>query len=258
MIDTRPVMTDAEFAEASGDTFPNWWMTGERLIHVSSVMNVEGWNSYGHPGHLALTPAQRTLMMWSDIVGQVSNGGFIQFCDNYVNALPLAVGAVGSLEWPDLNERFCRAMTEQASDASAPVRRQPVPLEDDPIKWAASRMRLVRHLARRKKRWWQPTTASSLATVHLLNDEAQLQLKYQLAVLSGEMASGGERFFDFDASPSDEAEAFDDWFYSTEAKEASAHYVHRYVMHHRTSFIERTNKIVPADLGNSHSRSLSE
>jgi len=87
VIDTRPIMTDGEFADASSDTCPNWWMTGESLIHVSSVMNVEGWNSYGHPGNLTLTPAQRTLLMWSDMVGQVSNGGFVQFCDNYANAL---------------------------------------------------------------------------------------------------------------------------------------------------------------------------
>lgn len=233
MIDTRPIMTDDEFAQAANDTNPDWWTTGESLIHVSSVMKVNGWNSYGHPGHMALTPAQRTLMMWADIVGQVSNGGFIQFCDNYPNALSLAVDAVDALEWPELAERFRRAMTEQASDASAPSIKQPVPLTDDPEKWAASRERLLRHLARRDKRWWQPTTANSIAAIRLLNDDAQLRLKYQLAVLSGEIDSGGERFFDFEPPPSDEAEAFDDWFYSDKAKDASGHYVRAFIARHR-------------------------
>ena len=78
MTDTRPVMTDAAFEETAAYVDERWWMTGESLIHVSAVMNVDGWNIYGHPGHLLLTPAQRILMMWSDIVGQVSNGGFTQ------------------------------------------------------------------------------------------------------------------------------------------------------------------------------------
>ncbi|RJF93834.1 hypothetical protein D3876_05980 [Sphingomonas cavernae] len=226
-------MTDAEFEQSAAYVDNGWWMTGEGLIHIPSVMNIEGWNRYGHSGHMLLTPAQRMLMMWSDIVGQVSNGGFTQFCDNYASDLALSIAAVDALGWPELSERFKRAMTEQASDAAEPRRLQPVPLTDDPEKWVASRKRLIRHLARRGKRWWQPTTARDLAYVEARHEEWQLELHYQTAVLSGELSSGGERLFDFVEPPSDEANAFDDWFYTSETKAASAHYVQNFIMRHR-------------------------
>ncbi|BBD99915.1 DUF4375 domain-containing protein [Sphingobium amiense] len=240
MIDTRPIMTDIEFNQASTETHANWWMTGETLIHVTSVMSIEGWNSYGHSGHMLLTPAQRTLMMWSDIVGQVQNGGFIQFCDNYADFLHLAVDAVRALQWPELNKRFCAAMAEQASDAAAPVRQQPVPLASDPKEWAASRTRVIRLLARRGKRWWQPTSARRMAVIEAFNNEWQLQMKYIMAVSNGELAAGGERYFEFVHPPSVEAKSFDNWFYTTETKADSARYVLSYIRQHRDE-LHRTN-----------------
>ncbi|QAY76422.1 hypothetical protein [Sphingosinicella sp. BN140058] len=233
MTDTRPVMTGDSFDEAAAYVDDGWWMTGESLIHLSAVMNVEGWNLYGHPGHLQLTPAQRTLMMWSDIVGQVSNGGFTQYCDNYARDLALGVAAVEALHWPELRERFGRAMAEQAGDAAAPRRLQPVPLSEEPEKWAKSRKRLIRHLAQRGKTWWQPTTARDLASIEALHPEWRLELLYQQAVLSGELASGGERVFDFEPPPTYAAEAFDTWFYSDDTKRESVRYVHAFILRNR-------------------------
>ncbi|WP_207105741.1 DMP19 family protein [Sphingomonas sp. CFBP 8760] len=227
-------MTDAEFEQAASYVDDRSWMTGENLIHVPSVMNVEGWNFYGHPGHMLLTSAQRTLMMWSDVVGQVSNGGFDQFCDNYVNDLAAGLAAVDALDWAELRERFRRAMTEQAGNADEPRRLQPLSLSDDPEKWRVSRKRLLRYLARRGKRWWQPTTARDLAFVEARFDaEWQVELKYQMMVASGELRSGGERLFDFVSPPSDEFDAFDDWFYTDDTKAASAFYVHEFIVRHR-------------------------
>lgn len=233
MTDTRPAMTAAEFDEAASYIYDGWWMTGQNLIHVPSVMNVEGWDFYGHPGHDLLTPAQRTLMMWSDIVGQVSNGGFVQFCDNYSRDLARGIAAVDALEWIELRDRFGRAMTEQAGDAANCRRIEPIPLDGDPEKWQASRKRLIRYLARRNKRWWQPTTARDIAFVEARYEEWQLQLQYQTAVARGELRSGGERLFDFTPPPSDEADAFDEWFYTDDAKTASAFYVHQFIIKHR-------------------------
>jgi hypothetical protein len=233
MTDTRPVMTDAEFEQRAAYVDANWWMTGESLIHVSSVMNVDGWRVYGHPGHMSLTPAQRTLMMWSDIVGQVSNGGFIQLCDNFARDLDRAVAAIDALQWPELRERFRRAMAEQAGDADSPRRVQPVPLSEDPEKWAASRRRIIRHLAGRGKAPGQPITPEDLAFVESQYDEWRLELEYQIAALRGALPSGGERMFDFVPPPEEEADAFDAWFFTDETKADSARYVHDFILRHR-------------------------
>ena len=233
MTDTRPQMTEAEFEQAASLVERNWWMTGESLIHVSAVMSVDGWNLYGHPGHELLTPSQRVLMMWSDIVGQVANGGFTQYCDNYARYLAVGVAAVAALSWPDLESRFGRAMVEQAGSVATPHRLQPVPLTEDPQKWAASRKRFIRHLAGRHKKWWQPVTSADIAFVEACHEEWQIELKYQTSVLSGEFPSGGERLFDFQAPPDEEACGFDDWFYTPEAKAASIEHVQNFIMRNR-------------------------
>jgi uncharacterized protein DUF4375 len=119
--DTRREMTRARFEEAAAYAYDNWWLTGEDdFLHVPSVMNVEGWNFYGHPGNDQLTEPQRVLMMWSDLVGQTSNGGFTQFVDNFEKSLPLAYQLIAKLEWPELFERFDRAFREQAGDPQNP------------------------------------------------------------------------------------------------------------------------------------------
>lgn len=111
MTDTRPIMTDAEFETAAAYVDPGSWMTGESLIHREAVMSIVGWNFYGHSGHLQLTPAQRTLMMWSDIVGQISNGGISQYHDNFRRDLALGRAAVRALGWSDLTVRFFPALS---------------------------------------------------------------------------------------------------------------------------------------------------
>ncbi|WP_445193246.1 DMP19 family protein [Sphingomonas sp. Tas61C01] len=233
MIDTRPLMTEREFAEAAAYVHPRSWMTGESLVHVGSVMDVEGWNFFGHPGNQQLTPAQRTLMMWSDVIGQVCNGGFTQFCENFAANLSEAVNAVDALDWPDLRDRFRRAMTEQAGDADSPCLIRPVPREDEPDKWQASRARLIRHLARREKRWWQWIGASDLAQVEASHPDWLLEWRYREAVEAGEIPSGGERFLDFIDPPQVEADAFGDWFYEDETKAASCDFVHAFILKSR-------------------------
>ncbi len=241
MTDTRPEMTDAAFEQAASHVDDDWWMTGETLIHVPAVMTVGGWDHYDHPGHLQLTPAQRTLMMWSDIVGQVSNGGFVQYCDNFAPHLALGVAAVDALQWPELRARFREAMAEQAGSADAPRRAEPVALTDDPEKWRASRKRLIRHLARRGKRWWQPTTKGDIALVEArYRAEWQLELEYQKAVFSGALRSGGERLFDFEPPPSEAADAFDDWFYAGATKAESVRYVRDFLLRCRDQLYRRS------------------
>ncbi|KTF67347.1 DMP19 family protein [Sphingomonas sp. HT-1] len=239
MTDTRPILTDTAFEEAARYVDERWWMTGENLIHVPAVMNVEGWKYYGSPGNLLLTPAQRILMMWADIVGQVSNGGFTQYVENYADDLALGVAAVDALEWPELRERFARAMEEQAGDTRAPKWVGPVALTDDPEKWRASRKRLIRHLARRGKPWWKPTSKASLAFVEQLYPEWRLELEYQRAVFSGKLRSGGERLFDFVPPPTHEADAFDSWFYADSTKAASITYVGAYLLKVRDQLYRR-------------------
>jgi hypothetical protein len=121
MTDTRREMTRAQFEQAAAYAYDNWWLTGEdAFVHVPSVMNVDGWDFFGHPGNDRLTEPQRVLMMWSDLVGQTSNGGFTQFASNFRKSLSLAYRLIAKLEWPELFERFDRAFREQAGDPRAP------------------------------------------------------------------------------------------------------------------------------------------
>lgn len=121
MTDTRPTMTRAAFEAAAAYVYRGHWLTGEEhFLHVPAVMQVEGWNVYGHPGQAQLTEPQRVLMMWSDLVGQTANGGFIQFVDNLEPSLQLAYASISKLEWPDLFDRFDKAFREQAGDPRDP------------------------------------------------------------------------------------------------------------------------------------------
>jgi hypothetical protein len=231
--DSRPIMSDAEFERTAAYCDDGRWMTGENLIHVPSVMSIEGWNFYGHSGQMLLTAAQRTLLMWSDIVGQVSNGGLTQYCQNYSEHLSLGVAAVDALEWPELRDRFARAMTEQAGDVTAPRWIEPIWPADDPELWAASRARFIRHLARKRKPWWRPITARDLAAVEAQSDDWGLAVRYRESVRAGDLPSGGERFLSYVEPLDNEADAFDTWFYSAEAKAASVRHVHGFMLRSR-------------------------
>lgn len=114
-VDSRPVMTTPFFEEAALYQDKNWWFTGEGLIHRDAVMQIEGWSEYGSKGFNQLTEAQQVLMIWSDLVGQVSNGGFEQFASNYSQVMPLARASIPKLGWTELSDRFNSA----ADDADA-------------------------------------------------------------------------------------------------------------------------------------------
>jgi hypothetical protein len=226
-------MTAAQFEESASYVYKKWWAIAEGLVAVPAVMDVEGWNLYGHPGNASLTEPQRVLMMWSDLVGQVSNGGFTQFIDNFRANLKLAYYLITKLGWDELNDRFDRAFREQAGDPANPKAAVPVGLDEEPEKWARSRERLLRHLARKQKKWRQPVTRRDLAFVEALHPEWRLQLFYQEAVARGELKSGGELLFDFVPPPDDEAEAFTSWLYSKDTKAKSREIVVAFALANR-------------------------
>lgn len=233
-VDTRPEMTRAAFAREAAYAYDGWWLTGEdSFIHIAAVMQVEGWNLYGHPGNDLLTEPQRVLMMWSDLVGQTSNGGISQFVDNYEPSLRQAYRLIGELDWPDLFERFDRAFREQAGDPDNPKPIRPQLLDAEPELWAASRQRFLRHLARRDRAWWQPTPSGRVAELEGMFDDWQLQWMYREAVANGEIASGGERALTAEPPSTDAADAFDEWFYRDETKAASKTHVGGYITRHR-------------------------
>ncbi|MBP6689192.1 MAG: hypothetical protein KA153_04315 [Hyphomonadaceae bacterium] len=106
MVETRPLMSAQDFERGASHREANWWATGEQLIYRPEVMNLPGWRSYGSPDNLKLTEAQRCLMIWGDLVGQVQNGGLAQFFENYQSALETAESCVSQLGWPELEERY--------------------------------------------------------------------------------------------------------------------------------------------------------
>jgi hypothetical protein len=105
-------MSEDEFERLASAREPKWWATGEGLIYRREVMGLPGWRQYGSPDNLKLTEAQRVLMMWGDIVGQVQNGGLAQFFENYASSLERAHASVIQLGWTDLAERYAGAFTQ--------------------------------------------------------------------------------------------------------------------------------------------------
>lgn len=232
-LDTRPEMTRAEFAEAAAADYDNWWLTGEdHFLHVPSVMQVDGWNVYGHPGNAQLTEPQRVLMMWSDLVGQTQNGGFVQFIDNFARSLTLAYRLIARIEWPELLERFDRAFREQAGDPQNPRPRHEPWGPDDDAAQEAERERLIRCLARNKTRWRPWARRREIALLERFSDLI-LRGWYNDAVERGEIVPDEEPEADFEAGPTGEAEAFDDWFYRDETKAASRTFIGGYILRHR-------------------------
>lgn len=238
-VDTRPAMTRAEFEAAAGYAYERHWLTGEEhFLHVPAVMQVEGWNIYGHIGHNRLTEPQRVLMMWSDLVGQTANGGFTQFVDNYESALELAHAYIAKLGWPELFERFDLAFREQAGDPRRPqVRREEWPDFDD---WPAKRERIIRHIAQKETRLRPWARASAAASLECMPDTI-LNTWYNRAVESGEIPPAEDRRPDVDPVPTEAAEAFDDWFYLDETKAASRTFVGDYIRRSRDGLCRLTD-----------------
>jgi hypothetical protein len=231
-------MTHAQFDEAAADAHDNWWLTGEdAFLHVPSVMNVEGWNLCGHPGNALLTEPQRVLMMWSDLVGQTSNGGFIQFVDNFSASLGLAYRLIAKLEWPELLERLDRAFREQVGDPENPrPRLEPWSDEDDA---ATDRQHMIRELARSRTRW-RPWARRRQEEMLALFSDSLLSGLYMNAQIAGNISmpfSAEEE----EELPTEAAEAFDEWFYLGVTKAASRVQVGAYIRRHRDELCRLTD-----------------
>lgn len=162
-------------------------------MYVKEVMEIKGWNLYGHPGFDSLTTAQQTLIMWGDVVGQVSNGGFVQFVCNYSKSLTLAHSLLPNLDWQELTERFNRALIEQVKDPMNPV-------------------------------VWEPEYD---VTWHKVG-ESELGLR-------GDLLNGD------DEPPTDEADAFDQWFNQDSTKEESAKVIGAFIEKNRANLALLTN-----------------
>jgi hypothetical protein len=65
-------------------------------------------------------------MMSGDVVGQVTNGGFVPFVGNCKGDIPLAHDLIAKLGWDDLTQRFNRALIEQVKDPNKPVVWEPI------------------------------------------------------------------------------------------------------------------------------------
>ena len=231
IIDTRPEMTRAEFDTAAAYTHKGHWLTGEEhFLHVPAVMQVEGWNRYGHIGHNLLTEPQRVLMMWSDLVGQTANGGFTQFVENYESALELAHPYIAKLGWSELLERFDLAFREQAGDPKRPqLRREKWPEFDD---WSAKRERTIVHLARKHTKWRPWARRREEATFAQFPDTI-LNTLYNRAVEAGEIIPDNEPEPMAEPILTEAAGAFDDWFYRDTTKAASCTFVGDYIRRQR-------------------------
>jgi hypothetical protein len=238
-VETRPEMTRAQFEAAAAYCYDRWWLTGEDyFIHVPQVMNIDGWNLYGHPGNALLTEPQQVLMMWSDLVGQTSNGGFTQFIDNFGSNLKLAYHLITQLEWPELIDRFDRAFREQAGDPENPVRRQDAWPTFDPR--AVDRPLIIGHLARKATRWRPWARRRAEASYAALPDMV-LRGLYDRAVDNGEIVPEEPPEFDWDSIVTVEADAFDSWFYRDETKAASKLYIGDYIVRHRAALCRLTD-----------------
>lgn len=228
-METRPTLTPEEFEERATYVDSGWWLTGEGLIHTPSVMNIPGWNLYDHSGNVQLTEAQRVLMMWSDLVGQVANGGFEQFISNYAETLALAHRLIAKLDWPELFERFDPAFREQAGDPANP---QPVGWRWEAEEPGANRTHMLDSLALSKTRWRPWARRGERALYDQLSDTV-LQTLYNMAVSNGEIKPVEKRPVEYETPPSVAADAFDTWFYLDSTRQASQHYVGSYIRAHR-------------------------
>ncbi|HET6524669.1 DMP19 family protein [Sphingopyxis sp.] len=231
-MDTRSALTPEEFEERASYVDSGWWLTGEGLIHTPSVMNVPGWNLYGHPGNEQLTEAQRVLMMWSDMVGQVANGGFEQFISNYEKTLALAYRLIAKLDWPELFERFDPAFREQAGDPANPQSVAAKLWEWDDDDAGANRTHMLDSLARSKTRWRPWARRGERARFDQLSDTI-LQTLYNMAVSNGEIQPVEKHQVEYEPPPCVAADAFDTWFYLDSTRQESQHYVGSYIRTHR-------------------------
>lgn len=178
-------MTTA-FFEGEIVRYGDHWLTADGVLYRNPPMDIEGWAQYGSPGFNQLTDAQHTLMLWGDVVGQVAQNGFVGFVQNFKGIITRAYHAVPKLEWPELTERFNRALIEQVGDPENP-------------------------------KVWEPV--------------------YDKIDIGGGMEMFGELLNEDEAPPEVEAEAFNDWFYTTSTRDQSLHYVGAYIRRNRDQLV---------------------
>jgi hypothetical protein len=104
--DSRPRIADSDFEYAIAWRYENWPLTGSDLVERDEVVAVPDWCVHGSEGFHSLTPAQQTLLIWSDLVAQTMNGGIDQFIFNYPRAAELAPELLSALAWPELTTRL--------------------------------------------------------------------------------------------------------------------------------------------------------
>jgi hypothetical protein len=271
-----PKMTVDQFEAEAEYIDEGWWMTGEGFIHVQSVMEIPNWNFYGSEGNRSLTPAQRTLMAWSDIVGQVSNGGFVQLFDNYSSALSEIVEAVEALHWDDLDRYFVAAMIEQGGSVSNPKVEKPEKTDDK--EWFQQRELLIEHLVRSRDSATRSAEPKTLASrdfglkllkksfdrqdqnwfqrlldvlrrrrwrkswrewLHEFYDDDALRHLHALSMLRGGFPGSVELKNKKAQKPTKSADEFDAWFFSERCKKDSCRVVRSFINEHSDELYER-------------------
>lgn len=238
-LETRPSMSRAQFEEAAAYRDGNHWATADGLLYGPEMMAVEGWSIWGDPGNLALTEAQRVLMIWGDLVGQTANGGVGQFVDNMEHAIATAWRLLPLLGWDELMTRLEPALREQAGDPERPQVLRPEPLDTDP-KWPANRRRVVVAYAKRGKPWWYVPSQRKIDGLMRLLGENLWQTLYLKWVKEGRLKPGGERLFDFVDPPYVAAGAFDDWFLSEDTRATSRRVIRDFALARREELVRLT------------------
>jgi len=225
-METRPQMTLAQFEDSASYVEPDWWQTGDGFIYHPLIMDIQGWNVYGHAGNAKLTEAQRVLMIWSDLVGQLSNGGFEQFVYNYQFALKLAYNHIEKLAWPELFSKFDAAFREQAGDPHNPTPFAANLLNKAHREHMINQLELAEPQRHKLGGLIKPKKYSDLS-------ESDLYVLYKKIILKGEMETFVAQSDAIDSLPVVEAEAFDNWFYLKSTIESSVRFIGAYIRSHR-------------------------
>lgn len=245
MSDTRRAMTRAAFEEEAGRREPRWWQTGEAFIHHAGVQQVDGWQSYGAPGNLQLTEAQRVLMIWSDLVGQVANGGIAQFAENLEAALPVSESLLPQLQWPELDRQLTPALAEQKAFLHEQQFREHWFTFSDGLSMVArQRSAMIDRLAKVRAGLNPFKRSAEKVKLADMTNDALTEL-FDAAVDAGKLKrprARSESSMDMGEEPDAPAsEAFDDWLYQEETKAASQAFVGDFIRRRADELVRFTD-----------------
>lgn len=153
-------------------------------------------------------------MIWSDIVGQVANGGIAQFFDNFSSVLELAVESVTRIGWLELTRNYQAASNQYVNVNGKSV---------SPKKWREERAKLWEKLREEARKWdrrhgLEPQTGADL-------DRSVMRRQ----------AMGLIRSLPARAHPA--VEAFNDWFFSDAARVGSELHVAGYILRNRDRLV---------------------